>query len=496
MKPYKQLVSLFFLVLASTAFSQVDDYFNQIKTKPSALYEFLKKMPKGGELHYHLAGGASTPAMLKLAASKPYCINNKTFDLSSSKDQCVQATPSKQLLKDPDLYQKTAQAWSMQDFVSGAESNADHFFNSFGKFIPLVSDHTPELLVDVLKRAGKQNELYLEIMVIPDDAQSLAFGQEIATKKSFKAKQERLLADPKFQKNIRLTQEKAKQDLQLTRKTLGCDSTPQQSACQITVKFQYYVLREQPLDNLFAQALNGFEAAAGSDDIIAVNIVQPEHNPITLKNYRQQMKIFNFLHKAYPQVHIALHAGELAPNLVAASDLKFHIRDAVLKGKAQRIGHGVDIQHEDDHQNTVKYMAEKQIPVEINLSSNQTILAVHGKEHPLNFYLKNRVPVVLSTDDEGILGTNLTEQYLKAALEHHLDYSSLKQINRNALTYNFLSGASLWKNPSAGIPVNACKQLDSRSCLSYIKNNPKATLQWQLEKRLQQFEIEYQNERF
>lgn len=40
-------------------------------------------MPKGGELHYHLAGGAYPEIMLDLA-SKNYCLNTLTSKVSKN----------------------------------------------------------------------------------------------------------------------------------------------------------------------------------------------------------------------------------------------------------------------------------------------------------------------------------------------------------------------------------------------------------------------------
>ena len=48
--------------------------------------------------------------------------------------------------------------------------------------------------------------------------------------------------------------------------------------------------------------------------------------------------------------------------------------------------------------------------VEINLSSNEFILIVTEEEHPIMLYKKQNVPFIISTDDAGILRTNLSHQ--------------------------------------------------------------------------------------
>ena len=133
-------------------------------------------------------------------------------------------------------------------------------------------------------------------------------------------------------------------------------------------------------------------------------------------------------------------------------------------------------------------MASVPIPVEINLTSNQKILSVEGANHPLHYYLSHEVPVVLSTDDEGVLRTDLSTEYMKAAFEQKLDYATIKSINRNALTYSFLPGKSLWANPSKHLVVDECQDLNSSACEKFIINNQKARLQSELEKNLQLFE--------
>ncbi len=130
-------------------------------------------------------------------------------------------------------------------------------------------------------------------------------------------------------------------------------------------------------------------------------MVQPEDGFISLRDYHQQMMILNYLHSIYPQVHISLHAGELTPQLVTNADLKNHIHDALFIAHAQRIGHGVDILNEEINNNRYSNMRDNQVAVEINLISNRLLLDVYGAKHPLNFYLGQQVPVVLSTDDEG-----------------------------------------------------------------------------------------------
>ena len=153
------------------------------------------------------------------------------------------------------------------------------------------------------------------------------------------------------------------------------------------VRYIYQVLRGNPPEQVFAQTLLGFETIEHSMDaheagFVGINFVQPEDGSISMHDYRLQMQMLDYLHSVYPQVHISLHAGELAPGLVPPEGLRFHIRQAVELGHAERIGHGVDVMYEDDAAALLKELAQKHVMVEINLSSNEGILGIKGAEHP------------------------------------------------------------------------------------------------------------------
>ena len=494
MSCFKRL-SLFFLLInfSLSAVADINTHFEKIRHSPNALYAFFKAMPKGGELHYHLTGGAYPEIMLKAASQGNYCFERDSWHIEKTTKHC-DGVSSKTLIQNPELYKQVLRAWSMKDFnFYGAESSEDHFFSTFYKFYVLAEEHYPELLVDVMKRAAEQHEHYLEIMLLPavPSLNKLPKEETALTVKNFAERRKQLLASPVFQSAVNETIQKIDDCLKTARKTLGCELKPQQNACQLTIKFQYFALREQPLKNVFEQALLGFLVAEKSKDVVGVNLVQAEDAFISLRDYKQQMQIFSFLHQLYPNVAIALHAGELNPQSVIPKDTRFHIHDAVYMAHANRIGHGVDIAHENNPEETMSFMKEHDIAVEINLTSNEVLLNIKGRQHPLNYYLEHQVPVVLSTDDEGLLRTDLTSQYVEAVLEHGLDYPTIKQINRNALTYSFLPGKSLWTDPSSFNRVSQCTDLTSNACLQFVKQNEKAQVQRQLEIELHQFESEF-----
>ena len=133
---------------------------------------------------------------------------------------------------------------------------------------------------------------------------------------------------------------------------------------------------------MFAEILLGFELASNDPRFVGLNLVMPEDWYVPIHDFNQHMAMLDYLHGIYPKVHITLHAGELAMGLVKPDDLAFHIRASVERGHAERIGHGVDVMNEKDPIGLLNEMAERQVLVEINLTSNDQILGVSGEDEP------------------------------------------------------------------------------------------------------------------
>jgi adenosine deaminase len=282
-----------------------------------------------------------------------------------------------------------------------------------------------------------------------------------------------------------------------------CGTAQATAACGVQTRYIYQVLRGFAPEQVFAQTLLGFETVKSTTDahepgFVGINFVMPEDGYISMRDYELQMKMVEYLHSVYPQVHISLHAGELAPGLVPPEGLRFHVREAVELGHAERIGHGVDVMYEDNAGQLLKEMADRHVMVEINLSSNEGILGVEGDAHPFPLYRSAHVPVALSTDDEGVSRIELTHEYTRAALDYHLTYADMKQLARTGMEHNFLPGMSLWAKPDRFDDANAaCKGEElgggkpSEGCKRFLDGSEKAAAQWEQERRFREFESRY-----
>jgi len=472
------------------------------KDGPLALRGFLDQFPKGADLHVHLSGAVYAETFIRDAGEDGLCVDPSA--LSFAKPPCAAPlVPAAEVTANQTLYDRLVDAFSMRGFVpTTGFSGHDQFFSTFSRFGGLGKKHIGEWVDEVASRAAAQNQQYLELMETPIFSHAAQIGHENPLNPDFAQYRQTLLA-LNLRDEIFVDREDVRAAEALRRDIEHCDTREATPACRVTVRYIYQVLRGAPPEQVFAQALLGFETVQASMDAhepswVGLNFVQPEDGIISMRDYALQMKMLEYLHSVYPKVHISLHAGELAPGLVPPEGLRFHVRQAVELGHAERIGHGVDVMNENDAHGLLKEMAQKHVMVEINLSSNEGILGVSGTRHPLPLYRAAHVPVALSTDDEGVSRIDLTGEYVRAALDYHLSYQELKQLARTSMEHSFLPGASLWAVPDAFTsPATACNgqvlgsEKPAAACKNFLDGSEKAAAQWELERRFRGFEAKW-----
>jgi adenosine deaminase len=470
------------------------------RENPLQLYHFLLAMPKGADLHNHLSGAVYAESWIRAAAEDGLCVDvAKLSFVKVARDAgCGTGNePALQALEEQPLYDALIDAFSMRGFVaSPGVTGHDHFFEAFGRFGGTDKRHLGEWVDEVATRAAAQNEQYLELMHTPPFEHAAQIAREIGWQSDMAHLRQELL-----ERGLRDEIDAARKQLDeaetVRRRREGCGQATAAAACKVDVRFLYQVLRGFPKEQVFAQTLLGFETATADPRFVGINYVMPEDGYTSMADYALHMKIVGFLHGLYPKVHISLHAGEIAPGLVPWEGLCCHIRLAVEDGHAERIGHGTDVMYEEKPHELLREMAAKHVMVEINLTSNEMILGVSGKEHPLGMYRQFTVPVALSTDDEGVERINLTHEYVKAVETYNLSYADLKQMARTGIEHSFLPGASLWAAPDQfdpSKPAAACAKdtpgadMPSAGCGAFLKASEKARQQWELERRLRVFE--------
>ena len=456
----------------STQSRKVAEYFETIRHDPLALRQFLHTFPKGADLHTHLSGAVYAESYIKWAEAADMCVSVTTYVLSacdSSPDASAtnngKMTLKAALASVPDFRYRLIDAFSTRNYAQGfgSPSSADQFFASFDRFTAIADPHMTEMLAEVLTRAGEQNVGYMEIMMFPGSGPYLGMGADLSWGDYSTTMQASLpelgssSLDPAVEKEwddyygkmamalnaagletmIRTLSQGLDQTMVDTRKTMQCDTPAATAGCQVEVRLLAQGLRD--FDNpgsVFALLMACFRLAEINDRVVGVNFVMREDGRYSLRDYALHMSMLAYFKKHYPGVKLSLHAGELTMGLVPPADLHDHIAKAVHIG-ADRIGHGVDIAYEDGSRALLQSMRGK-VLVEINLTSNATILGVKGAQHPFLTYARAGVPVALSTDDEGVLRIDLTHEYVRASLDYGLTYFDLKRLARNALLFSFL----------------------------------------------------------
>ncbi len=513
--------------------------FDRAKGSPLDLHAFLERMPKGADLHMHLTGAVYAETFIADAVADNLCVDPATLSLVKNigttrslppHPVCPEKTvAASTALADHTLYDDLINSFSMRSFVprSGL-SGHDQFFSTFDRVNGLGKSHLGEWLDEVATRAAAGNEQYLEVMHTPAFnlarklSSDLGWPQDTPLNKPdehgadrtgpnshvSEADQDLSGTSPATLAKLRdgLLARGLRDEVAADRKELAdalaqrdaiehCGEPRALPACAVAIRWIYQVLRAFPPEQVFAHTLLAFEVAAGDPTVVGLNFVQAEDRREAMAEYTRQMRIIAFLHTLYPQVHITLHAGELAPGLVPPAGLRFHIRQAIDIAGAERIGHGVDVMYEDDPQLLLKEMAERHIMVEINLTSNDVILGVKTNAHSFPEYRAAGVPVALSTDDEGVSRIDLTHEFVRAAVDFGLTYPDLKRLARTSLEHAFLPGARLWAVPDDFTRTTpACSKdalgadAPSDPCLTFLRANGHAAQQWELEHRFRIFE--------
>jgi adenosine deaminase len=483
------------------------------KTGPAALRGFLYAMPKGADLHYHLSGGIYAETFIHEAAQDGLCVDTAALAFTKPVATTRSLPPqpvcgegkvrADSVTKDQHLYDQLIDSFSMRTFVPvSGKSGHDQFFDTFERFEGLNHDHLGDWLDEVATRAAAQNEQYLEVMHTPHQwTTEAALAAKVGYHADF-AEYRKLLLDAGFRKVIPAIRADLDNGDAQRKQLENCGKPDATPACKVEIRYLDQVLRGMAPDSVFAQILLGFELASSDRRVVGLNLVMPEDGYVSMTDYRLHMQMIEALRVFYPKVHISLHAGEIALGLVPPEGLKFHIWSAIEQGHAERIGHGVDVMDEDHPYELLKEMAAKRIMVEINLTSNDVILNVKGGNHPLPMYRKYKVPVALSTDDEGVSRIDLTNEYVRAVDTYHFTYTDLKQMVRTGLEHNFLPGESLWQQSEKSLgdtytkPVTACvgqlgKEEATGKCADFLKGSEKAQQQFELEGRFKAFEASF-----
>ncbi|WP_158729120.1 MULTISPECIES: adenosine deaminase [unclassified Flavobacterium] len=441
-------------ILNNVSAQNADTYFEKIRNNEVELTAFFSQMPKGGDLHHHFSGSIYAEPLLQHAIKEDFYLNTETMDVRKVKENsgnwslfsALKANGTLALFK-----QKIMQKWSVKDYNYVDYPSDKLFFESFMKFEPAKEGNFAQGLLELKKRAIAENVSYIEtqLSTIPNTLQT-----DDLVKFDLRLRQ---LAAANDEKAILKTLDSLfiifqKRDAEMYAKNFNTNFVSKLhndlkiDDAQFTMRYQNFVLRFMEPVDLFKNIVIAFISANDSKLMAGVNIVSPEDGETSMKDYGLHMLMFKYCNSRFPNVKYTMHAGELTLGLVQPEELTWHIGAAVHTAGAHRIGHGVDMAYEKDAYKLLQFMASKTIPIEINLVSNEFILKVKEQRHPFTLYKKFGVPIVISTDDAGILRTNMTEQYVLLAKRYNqVTYKDIKQYVYNSIHFSFIKEEAVKK---------------------------------------------------
>jgi hypothetical protein len=447
--------TLLFSALLNFGYSQpANTYFEKIRNNEAELTAFFSQMPKGGDLHHHYSGSIYAEPVLEDAINEDFYLNTATMQVLKEKPlsgnwELFSTLKSQGQLG---LYkQQIMEKWSIKDYNKVDYPSDKLFFESFDKFSPALVGHFGEGLLELKNRAIKENVSYIEtqLSTIPSNINTenlIGFNTKLRALASNKNEAGiKQLLDSIYSTLLQKGVATYAEDFN-TNFVAKLHNELKIDDARFTMRYQNFVLRFMEPVDLFKNLVVAFISADSSPLMAGVNIVSPEDGETSMKDYWLHMVMFNYCHSHYPNVKYSMHAGELTLGLVQPEDLTSHIREAVYTAGAQRIGHGVDLAYEKNPYDLLRYMAKNSIAIEINLVSNEFILKVKESRHPFSLYKEFDVPIVISTDDAGILRTNMTEQYVLLAKRYkNVSYANIKQYVHNSIYYSFIKSESLKK---------------------------------------------------
>ena len=114
---------LFLLLLTAVAWPQkavspekkTARYLESVRNQPLLLMDFLKRMPKGGDLHNHLSGAVYAESFVRWAAEGGLCVDRTTSTVVAPPcDAGKGRPPASTAYQDQGLYNQLLDAFSMR----------------------------------------------------------------------------------------------------------------------------------------------------------------------------------------------------------------------------------------------------------------------------------------------------------------------------------------------------------------------------------------------
>ena len=141
--------------------------FEAARENRTTLRAFLHRMPKGGDLHTHLAGAVYAERFIAWAAQQELCTDPQKVVVPKPQCDRAGAVRASDAMRDQQLYNQLVDAFSMRAFLPtpAVPTGHDEFFAAFEKFGEVSGSHFVDMTIDQLRRYDSENVQYVEFMV-------------------------------------------------------------------------------------------------------------------------------------------------------------------------------------------------------------------------------------------------------------------------------------------------------------------------------------------
>lgn len=212
----------------------------------------------------------------------------------------------------------------------------------------------------------------------------------------------------------------------------------------VRLGFNLEVMRDKPASEFFARMAAAMATIQNDNNrVFGLTVDGPQHDPVARDNFKKQLRIINFLKKNYTEPKITYHVLEVNKKIATQKEMHDELWDLLREVAPERLGHATAIGESANLTKLLLEIKEKEIAVEICLSSVVMTVGAKGEKNPIRLLLNSGIPVMLNTDDEGLTGSSLTDEYVKAVQRYDLPYRFLKGFSRNSAEYSFAPGQSL-----------------------------------------------------
>ena len=141
--------------------------FEAARDNHTELRAFLRRMPKGGDLHTHLSGAVYAERFIAWAAQQHLCADPANVLMSKPQCDLPGDVSAADAMHDQKLYDQLVNAFSTRSFVPTVAVPTDHdkFFAAFDKFGAASGSRFVDMTLDQLRDYHSENVQYVEFMV-------------------------------------------------------------------------------------------------------------------------------------------------------------------------------------------------------------------------------------------------------------------------------------------------------------------------------------------